>query len=147
MDDVIVAGPPLNPADPEVSPGFSVLAWVKGGAAGQAIISEPAGPDWLSLDPLTGHLMTELTSTGRGATPLQSRAVIIDGNWHRIGLVWDGLYRTLYVDGAAVAEDTQDGLSNAGNGFYIGTGADMAPGTYFSGSIDDVRIYNRAVTP
>jgi sugar lactone lactonase YvrE len=143
VDDTIIAGPPLNPADGP----FSLFIWVKGGAAGQAIISEPAGPNWLSLDPLTGHLMTELTSAGRGATPLQSQAVITDENWHRIGFVWDGLHRTLYSDGIAVAEDTQDGLSNAGNGFYVGTGKAMAPGTYFSGLIDDVRIYNRAVRP
>jgi len=143
VGDVIVAGPPLNPAEGPLS----VFVWVQGGAPGQAIISEPAGPDWLSLDPLAGHLMTELTNAGRGATFLQSQAVITDGNWHRIGLVWDGLYRTLYVDGVAVAEDPQDGLVSPGNGFYIGTGKAMAPGTYFSGLIDDVRIYNRVVKP
>jgi len=143
VDDVVVAGPPLNPADGPLS----VLAWVQGGAPGQTIISEPAGQDWLSLDPLTGHLMTELTSAGHSATPLQSQAVITDGNWHRIGFVWDGLYRTLYVDGIAVAEDTQDGLVSPASGFYIGTGKAMAPDTFFSGLIDDVRIYNRAVSP
>ncbi|MBL7184951.1 MAG: hypothetical protein ISS70_01385 [Phycisphaerae bacterium] len=143
VDDVVVAGPPLNPADGPLS----VLAWVQGGAAGQGIISEPAGPDWLSLDPLTGHLMTELTNAGRSATHLRSETVIADGDWHRIGFVWDGLYRTLYVDGVAVAEDTQDGLESPANGFYIGTGKAMAPGTYFWGLIDDVRIYNRAVRP
>jgi hypothetical protein len=57
------------------------------------------------------------------------------------------LYRTLYVDGVAVAEDIQDRLENPGSGFYIGTGKAMAPGTYFSGLIDDVRVYNRAVHP
>ncbi len=79
--------------------------------------------------------------------PLVSESTITDGNWHRIGFVWDGVYRTLYVDGVTVAEDTQDGLANPGNGFYIGTGKAMAPGTYFSGLIDDVRIYDRAVKP
>jgi len=92
-------------------------------------------------------LITELKGIGRSAGPLFSETVITDGQWHRIGLVWDGLYWTLYVDGIAVAEDTQDGLANPGNGFYIGTGDAMAPGTYFSGLIDDVRIYNRAVRP
>jgi len=143
VDDVIIAGPPLNPAGGP----FSVLVWVQGGTPGQAIISEPAGPDWLSLDPLTGHLMTELTQSGRSGGPLLSETTITNGDWHRLGFVWDGLYRTLYVDGVAVAEGTQDGLANPGNGFYIGTGNAMAPGTYFSGMIDDVRIYNRVVRP
>jgi N-acetylneuraminic acid mutarotase len=143
VDDVIVADTPLNPADGP----FSVLAWVKGGGAGRAIISEPAGPDWLSLNPLTGHLMSELTSSGRSASSLQSEATITSGQWHRIGLVWDGLYRTLYVDGVAVAKDTQSSLASPGSGFYIGAGNAMASGTYFGGMIDDVRIYNRAVRP
>jgi len=143
IDDVLIAAAPVNPADGPLS----VFVWVNGGAAGQAIISEPAGPDWLSLDPVTGHLMTELTSGGRSGTTLLSQRVVTDGNWHRVGFVWDGLYRTLYVDGAAVAEDTQNSLANPANGFYIGTGNAMAPGTFFSGTIDDVRIYNRAVRP
>jgi hypothetical protein len=64
-----------------------------------------------------------------------------------IGLVWDGSNRKLYVDGVAVAEDTQQGLEGSQMGLYIGTGKAMEPGTYFSGLIDDIRIYNRAVSP
>lgn len=142
VDDVLIAAAPVNPADGPLS----VFVWVKGGAPGQAIISEPAGPDWLSLDPVTGHLMTELTTNGRSAAFLLSETVIADGNWRRIGFVWDGLYRTLYVDGVAVAEDTQDRLAGQATGFYIGADKSMAPGTFFSGLIDDVRVYNRALS-
>jgi hypothetical protein len=46
-----------------------------------------------------------------------------------------------------VAEDTQNGLEASAGGLYIGTGKAMQPGTYFSGLIDDIRIYNRAVKP
>jgi len=91
--------------------------------------------------------MTELKSAGRDGCSLISETHITDGNWHRIGFVWDGSNRTLYVDGVAVAEDTQDGLEGSENSLYIGTGASMGPGTYWSGLIDDVRIYNRAVRP
>ncbi|MBW7990555.1 MAG: hypothetical protein FVQ84_11140 [Planctomycetes bacterium] len=143
VDDVVVAGPVLNPA---YGP-FSVLAWIRGGAAGQTVISEPGGVNWLSADPLEGSLMTKLTSPGRFGGPMLSQTNITDGNWHRIGLVWDGLNRTLYVDSIAVAQDTQDRLGGSDNGLYIGTGKAMAPGTYFSGLIDDVRIYNRVVIP
>jgi hypothetical protein len=76
-----------------------------------------------------------------------SQTNITDGNWHRIGLVWDGSHRTLYIDDIAVSQDTQDSLNGSTNGLYIGTGESMEPGTYWSGLIDDVRIYNRAVTP
>jgi len=91
--------------------------------------------------------MTELTNAGRSGDPLLSETTITDGQWHRIGLVWDGSNRTLYVDGVAVAQDMQNGLESPSNGLYIGTGNAMAPGTFFSGLIDDVRIYSRVVTP
>ncbi len=91
--------------------------------------------------------MTELKGTGRGAAILPSQAFITDGNWHRIGLVWDGSYRTLYVDDVAVAEDEQTNLVGSENGLYIGAGTAMEPGSFWSGLIDDVRIYNRAVIP
>jgi hypothetical protein len=146
IDDVIIAGPVLNPANGP----FSVFAWIIAGAPGQVVISQQGGANWLSTDPLDGKLMTGLVPppVGRFITqPMESESIITDGQWHRIGFVWDGKHRTLYVDGVVVAEDTQDGLESSSNGIYIGTGKAMAPGTYFSGLIDDVRIYNRAVSP
>jgi len=55
--------------------------------------------------------------------------------------------RILYVDGAEAAQDTQATLIGSGGGLYIGAGSTLAPGTFWSGLIDDVRIYNRAVKP
>jgi hypothetical protein len=143
VDDYIIAAPVLNPADGP----FSVLAWIKGSAAGQTVISEPSGANWLSTDPFEGSLMTELTNAGRSGVPLLSETTITDGQWHRISFVWDGSNRTLYVDGIAVAEDVQDGLESSSNGLYIGTGKAMEPGSFWSGLIDDVRIYNRPLIP
>jgi len=143
VDDCVITNPILDPAK---SP-FSVLAWIKGGAPGQAVLSQMGGSRWLCADPSEGNLMTELKGTGQGANELLSQTIITDGNWHRIGLVWDGFSRTLYVDRVAVAQDIQDGLEGSNNGLYIGTGNFMEPGTYWSGLIDDVRIYNRVVIP
>jgi N-acetylneuraminic acid mutarotase len=143
VDDSVIAGPVLNPT---YGP-FSVFAWVQGGVPGQAVISQQGGANWLGTDPLDGFLMTELTEPGRSATPLLSETTITDGEWHRISFVWDGSNRILYVDGIAVAQDMQDSLKSSSNGLYIGCGKNMQPGTYFSGLIDDVRIYNRAVSP
>jgi len=137
-----ITGAVLNPADGP----FSVLAWVNGGAPGQVVLSQQAASNWLVVD-AEGSLMTELKGTGRFTGPLFSEANITDGQWHRIGLVWDGSNRTLCVDGAVVAEDTMPGLDSSTNGLYIGVGKDYAAGTFFSGLIDDVRIYNRAVKP
>jgi hypothetical protein len=149
LDGCAAAGPVLNPGDPEISSGFSVFAWINGGLPGQVIVSQQGAADWLKVD-AQGNLMAELMSTGRSASPLLSQRIINDppqADWHRVGFVWDGLNRSLYVDDNLVAEDTQDGLESSNGGLYIGTGKLMATGTYWSGLIDDIRIYSRAVTP
>ena len=94
-----------------------------------------------------GALMTELKQSGRQGKPLTSTAVVTDGAWHRVGLVYDGSNRVLYVDDVEVARDTQAGLESARTGLYIGAGKGMEPGSCWSGLIDDVRIYDRAVKP
>jgi hypothetical protein len=93
--------------------------------------------------------MTELRFIGGRVVqpPLLSQTVITDGQWHCVGFVWDGGYRALYVDDTLVAEDSQPGLSDSLGGLNIGCGSDLTAGTFFSGMIDDVRIYNRAVRP
>jgi hypothetical protein len=94
--------------------------------------------------------MTELKCGGRCAKltkALGSDAIIADGAWHRIGVTWDGTRRSLYLDDALVAEDTQDGLADSEGGLVLGRGKNMTPGTFWEGLIDDVRIYNRAVRP
>jgi len=79
--------------------------------------------------------------------PLVSEFVITDGNWHRVGFVWDGSQRMLYVDDVEVARDTQDSLEGSAGGLLIGVGKALEPGSLWSGLIDDIRIYNRTITP
>jgi hypothetical protein len=143
MDDHIVASLVLNPAEGP----FSVFAWVQGGAPGQTVISQFNGDNWLRADPASGCLASELCASGRGGVPLRSEELITDGSWHRVGFVWDGLCRVIYVDDVPVAEDTQNGLESSIGGLKIGCGAEPTTGKFWSGLIDDVRIYNRAVHP
>jgi hypothetical protein len=134
-------GPFLNPAEGP----FSVLAWIKGEIPGQVLLSQAGGEDWLLTDS-NGALMTDLKGIGRWAEALCSQAVVTDGQWHRVGLTWDD-HRTLYVDDVPVAEDEPTFTPDVWGGFQIGAGANLEPDTFFSGLIDDVRIYNRAVRP
>jgi hypothetical protein len=143
VDDYVVTGAAPNPE----GNSYSVLAWIKGGAPGQVVLSQMGKADWLCTNPSAGTLMTELTMAGRDGSSLGSEAIITDGSWHRIGFVWDGSYRRLYVDGVIVAEDVQGNLDVSSNSLYFGTGKTMEPGSYWSGLIDDIRIYNRAIHP
>jgi hypothetical protein len=142
VDDHVETPSILSPADGP----FSVFAWVQGGAAGQVILSQLGGQDWLSID-AGGALMTDLQGTGRQARPLFSEVVITDGPWHRVGLVWEGRERTLYVDDVTVAGDEPGLPPDISEGLHIGAGAALEAGSYFCGLIDDVRVYERAVRP
>jgi hypothetical protein len=133
----------LNPADGP----FSVFAWVKGGAPGQVILSQATGADWLMASSPGGALMTDLRLPGRHGQSLTSSVLITDGAWHRVGFVWDGSKRILYVDDVEVAKDTQTSMVGVGTGLYIGAGSNLATGSFWSGLIDDVRIYNSVVHP
>ncbi len=125
---------------------LSVFAWIKGSMTGQVIISQKGRSDWLLADTTEGSLMTDLQFLDRSGVPLYSHAVITDGNWHRVGLVWDGSNRILYVDDVEVVSDTCDKGRLSGR-LQIGAGMNRDPGTYWSGLIDDVRIYNRVIIP
>jgi hypothetical protein len=151
IDDYVSTDYVLDPADG----AFSVFAWIQGGAPGQVIISQQdgngTGNTWLGLDAEDGVLMTGLVPRKIGwvtPPPLVSESVITDIKWHHVGFVWDGSYRALYVDGIEVAKDTaaQDPLKSADGGLHIGAGKTLSAGTFFSGLIDDVHIYNIALS-
>ncbi len=124
---------------------FSVIAWVKGGAPGQILLNHGGTTDWLMANPIDGSLMTKLTSKSQPLSIGTSEAVITDGKWHRIALVFDGADRILYVDSKEVARDPQPDLSVTDGKFIIGAGSKA--GTGWSGLIDDVRIHSRVVRP
>ena len=150
-DDYISTDFILDPS----SGAFSVFVWIKGGMPGQAIISQTdgtgTGNTWLGLDAQSGALMTALVPPSSGwvaKKPLVSETIISDGQWHNIGFVWDGSYRILYVDGIEVAKDVaaQNPLKPATGGLQIGAGKTLREGTFFSGMIDDVRIFDMDLT-
>lgn len=80
--------------------------------------------------------------------PMVSDFVITDGLWHHVGIVvTDRGVRSLYVDGMRVTADTKGvELPFSNGGIYIGADKNLDAGTFFSGLIDDVRIYNQALT-
>jgi Tol biopolymer transport system component len=155
IDDYVDTDFVLNPVDGP----FSAFAWIKGGAAGQVIISQAdtitgrtikPGSVWLGIGTSDGKLLTTLTKSL--STPLISDSIITDGQWHHVGivLVESGTlkFRTLYLDGEMVAFDAQTVvLLSLNGGIRIGAGNSLDAETFFSGLIDDVRIYNVALTP
>jgi hypothetical protein len=71
------------------------------------------------------------------------KALNLDGidDWVSVG------NRILYVDGVEVARDTQDAVAPSGGGLHIRAGKNLETGTFWADLLDDIRIYDRAVTP
>jgi CD109 antigen len=147
LNDYVSTGFVLNPA----SGPFSAFAWVKGGGPKQAIISQTDeagfGTTWLCVDP-NGKLTTSLTDGGRMTPLLAPETIITDGVWHRVGIVWDGSRRYLYADGTEVAKDTDTlgRLYASDGGLYFGSGKALAEANFWCGSLDDIRIYDHALS-
>ncbi len=74
-----------------------------------------------------------------------------DNNWHLAVGVFNGTTNRVYVDGAiqsgseGSAVPTTD-TANLCLGTFCASGGSGFAGAYFKGSIDDVRIYNRALS-
>jgi Tol biopolymer transport system component len=145
IDDYVGTPFVLDPA----KGSLSAFAWIKGGSPGQVILSQTGdfGGTWLSINPSQDTLMTGFSGMYFG--DLISETVITNGLWHHVGFVYDTdtFHRRLYVDGVLVAEDATvvSGMPSDG-GLYIGASKELESASFFSGFIDDVRIYNQALS-
>lgn len=148
LDDYVQTDCVLDPADGP----FSTFAWIKGGAEGQVILSQAgdaqSSTSWLSADAEDGRLMTELKAPDKHGSPLISESVITGGDWHHVGFVWDGWRRVLYVDGAEVVRDNKPTteLESSQGSLYFGAASTPDAASLWSGLIDDIRIYDQALS-
>jgi len=79
---------------------------------------------------------------------LSSAQSVQANTWHHVALtVKAGAKGVLYVDGAKVAEQAAaTGLAFYQENFYLGSMKDFGARQYFKGALDEVRIYNRALS-
>jgi hypothetical protein len=79
----------------------------------------------------------ENTAAGTAALPLSA--------WSHLAATYDGTNLRFYVNGALITTKATTGaMPNTANPLRIGGNAVW--GEYFSGLIDEVRVYNRALT-
>ncbi len=72
-----------------------------------------------------------------------------DGSWHQITVTYNGTEKVIYLDGEVLLNINVTGLIESGEGYnlYIGAGRDQQPPTLlYNGLIDEVRIYNYALS-
>ena len=67
-------------------------------------------------------------------------------SWTHLAATYDGATQKLYVNGAPAGSRTQTGAIALSNGAFRIGGNSVWGGEYFTGYIDEVRVYNRALT-
>ena len=133
------------------STGVSVEAWVKPavmpGAGNTGTIamkaSDPPYAYWLQVTD------TDRAKFGVGVGgvnhPLSAGGVVAAGSWYHLVGTYDGSVQRLYVNGALVASQAQTGnVDTVAGNFRIGT---TRASEWFNGAIDDVAVYDKALTP
>ncbi len=147
----------LIPDSPSLRPNSSLTlaAWVKTGVVQSrpsAIIGKQYGAPlydsyclWYEWGNLNFYLRTATTSK------YISTAQPPTNVWHYVVGTYDGSFMRLYVDGAEKANGTFTGsLAYDSNPLSIGADSDRADHTLeqgWDGFIDEVLIYNRALSP
>jgi hypothetical protein len=132
-------------------------AWIKPDSHGESnqghIISKEFSTKRLYLDP-TGQIFFEILFDGGSHVNINSVSNSVTmGKWQHVVVTWDGSNPAsgvkVYVDNAQVASSfTNDGIgspqSESSDDYLIGNRG--AGDRTFNGLIDDVRIYNRALS-
>jgi glucose/arabinose dehydrogenase/chitodextrinase len=79
------------------------------------------------------------------SSPLVGTPVLPMNAWSHLAATYDGQTMRLYVGGTQVASRAQTGSIATSSG-ELTIGGDVLYGQYFAGRIDEVRIYNQALT-
>jgi hypothetical protein len=128
---------------PAANAAQSIAAWVNinalpGAASSIVSLNGTASTVRLGLSP------TSLRVLRNDGTALVTTTAPSTGSWHHVAYTWNGTTNILYVDGVAVASTGTAHDGAAVTSAFIG--ATSAAAGFFNGSIDEVRIYDRALT-
>lgn len=85
---------------------------------------------------------TNIVSAVVEGNVISSSTPITDGIWTHVAVTTKSGETILYINGVQEASDTSGGISDSSN-FLIGKGSS---GNYYKGEIDEVRIFDKALT-
>ena len=122
----------------------------------EAWVRPRTGVDWRTIllkENVTSHAYALYASTDNGNRPdveataaaLWGPSVLPNNTWSHLAATYGGGTIRLYVNGTQVATRTASTLMPNTSG-ALRIGGNSVWGEYFHGLIDDVRVYNRALT-
>jgi hypothetical protein len=127
---------------------LSIAAWINGEdwPAANHIVRKIAdtGTGSIYMIRVQPDTMRVYLNTSAGETIVQGTTVLNTNEWYHVGLIYDGAEARIYVNGQLdVSMNVSGELTQSNNELRIGRGE---PAGYFVGMIDDVRLYNHALT-
>ena len=146
------AGTPLD-----LTTGMTLEAWVKPSAIDgwEPVILKEAGSNLMSYGlyahdgaPLAGgfNAPAGYGRIGGADQAVRGTARISTTDWTHLAVTYDGAVQRLYINGVLAGSHAQTGGMAVGNQpLRIGGDASFA-GEFFAGLIDEVRVYNRALS-
>ncbi|HTR37098.1 MAG TPA: LamG-like jellyroll fold domain-containing protein [Bryobacteraceae bacterium] len=134
---------------------FSISAWVNSSAASQTAFGRIAETQYMRGFYLGANASAKSykfivngangTTGTCGAQYGCAEGGTISSGWHLVTGTYDGSMAVLYVDGVEAASDTFTAPANVSLPLYIGRYY-AANGYGWNGAIDEVRLYNRALS-
>ncbi|MEV6272250.1 sialidase family protein [Kribbella sp. NPDC051936] len=131
---------------------FTAMAWIKYGAstANQAILwaygINEFSQFWLRAEPADSRIRGLIT-TGGATAAVQTTKAYNDNAWHHVALQRKAGTLSIWVDGTQAASVTAPtGSVSPGRPFKMYVGQRLDGAHHFDGSMDEVRIYKRALT-
>ena len=133
----------------DLTTGMTLEAWVRPSFVGDwrtAVMKEQPGNLVYGLyaNVSGDRPATEIYVGGAGRL-LNGTSTLPAGAWSHLAATYDGATARLYLNGAQVAQLTQAGSILTSNS-PLRIGGNSVWGEYFNGLIDEVRVYNRALT-
>ena len=126
---------------------FTISAWVKSAALdGPVVVHESinACPSPLMSTKLDHVGLTQLNTTSAHSEAWTPVPLSAPDQWHHIAVWWDGTTQAVFVDGMCSC-NTVPAYQPALHIDEFSIGCYPHAATYFSGAIDEVRIYDRAL--
>lgn len=132
---------------------FTVTAWVKYRATtgNHPIlwaygVGDTRSQMWLRAEPGSNRIRGRIQSGSNGGSVVSSRAYN-DGAWHHVAFQRQGTTLRLFVDGALTGTGTGPTTTvSPGRPFQMDIGQRIDGAQHFAGSLDEVRLYKRALT-
>jgi hypothetical protein len=124
---------------------FSLALWVSARNPSASRIGLVGQNDLIEMGFMNGNAEVWTSATGTTTTPWP----FSNDTWHHIAVVADGTNMNIYLDGELAISGGASTVNFGTSGFSVnigGGGVWDASGNWFSGQIDDVRIYDHALS-